>query len=251
MPQNLFEVIARLSVLAGEATAAVDGIGVPVTSSRPDARTLSYRELHDASLRISKALATLLVGKDRPILATKMRRGNDWYCVFLAASRLGVPIVALSTDLRDKDTENIRNNEILASLKPSLMVVDAENAMTAALASGGVSGPVLVPFASLWAHTHAVENGYSRRISDVSPGTVLCYCYTGGTTEASRCVAITHRMALHEVATYPLIAPNMTQADRVLQQHSAFWAASTYGEFDLALAFSCALVFVRLLAWKA
>merc|ERR550534_2645688 len=74
----------------------------------------------------------------------------------------------------------------------------------------------------------------------------LCFCYTGGTTGASRCARVTHGMALHEVSAYPGVV-SMGQHDRVLQQHSLYWAASAYGEIDIALAFGCAVVFCE--AW--
>jgi hypothetical protein len=53
-------------------------------------------------------------------------------------------------------------------------------------------------------------------------------------------------MALHEVAAYPHVI-SLGRRDRVLQQHSLYWAASAYGEIDIALAFGSALVFCE--AW--
>merc|ERR1719191_2629741 len=53
-------------------------------------------------------------------------------------------------------------------------------------------------------------------------------------------------MALHEVAAYPKIVDH-GRGGRILQQHSLYWAASAYGEVDIALAFRCALVFCE--AW--
>lgn len=73
-------------------------------------------------------------------------------------------------------------------------------------------------FKALWA---AAQTAVTRETKPVHPDDVLYYCYTGGTTSASRCVKITHRMALHELKTYPAVAKLGTN-DRVLQQHSVY-----------------------------
>ena len=103
-----------------------------------------------------------------------------------------------------------------------------------------LGAPAAVGFARLWAAGGAAELPAARA------GDELCFCYTGGTTAASRCARVTHRMALHEVDAYPRIV-DMGPADRVMQQHSLYWGASAYGEVDIALAFGCALVFCE--AW--
>ena len=54
-------------------------------------------------------------------------------------------------------------------------------------------------------------------------------------------------MALHEVHVYPEVI-DISPEDRVLQQHSLYWAVSAYGELDTALV-GCALVSCE--AWDA
>lgn len=49
----------------------------------------------------------------------------------------------------------------------------------------------------------AAGGGVAGQIEPPSPDDLLCYCWTGGTTGSGRCVAITHRMAAHEIVTYP------------------------------------------------
>ncbi|CAJ1443638.1 unnamed protein product, partial [Effrenium voratum] len=60
----------------------------------------------------------------------------------------------------------------------------------------------------------------------------LYLVYTGGTTAASKCVVQTHRMALHELRTYPDFGV-LTCEDRILHHTSAFWGATCMGLFDL------------------
>ncbi|CAK0896521.1 unnamed protein product [Prorocentrum cordatum] len=166
-----------------------------------------------------------------------MQRGNAWYCTFLAAARLQVPVVALSRDLPDRGAELKRNAEILESHRPALVVVDE-------VAGVPTHAGATVHFRELWAAAHA-ESHPAPQVTATADA-ILCYNYTGGTTRASRCSRITHRMALHEVTHYPRVG-ELTPRDRVLQQHSLYWGASAFGEIDIALAFGCALVFCE--AW--
>eukprot|EP00927_Polykrikos_kofoidii_P018313 TRINITY_DN18474_c0_g1_i1.p1 TRINITY_DN18474_c0_g1~~TRINITY_DN18474_c0_g1_i1.p1 ORF type:complete len:1546 (-),score=234.08 TRINITY_DN18474_c0_g1_i1:137-4243(-) len=104
-------------------------------------------------------------------------------------------------------------------------------------------GTAVVSFHDLWERAHAsVCVRFASPTSTYGDAT-LCYCYTGGTTKASRCARVSHSMALHEIDAYPRIAPECGCEDRVFQQHSLYWAASAFGEVDIALAFGCALVF--------
>merc|ERR1740129_454241 len=115
------------------------------------------------------------------------------------------------------------------------------------------SPAVVLRFNQLWAQAKASRHEWAASpgwvIGQQAVGSIdatLCFCYTGGTTKASRCARVTHRMALHEVDAYPHMA-SLGCEDRVLQQHSLFWGASAYGEIDIAIAFGCALVFCK--AW--
>lgn len=242
---SFYEVVAGLARQAGDALAAIDGIAGSEHARVP--KRLTYLQLHAEAERLAGALAWRLregVGDagvaGELVLATKMRRGNEWYCIFCAAAKLRVPLVALSTDLPDKAAEDTRNAEILVQHRPALLILDGGRGVTAQ----DVSAQPLrtVTFEELWkeAATATVPTKWNRS----EP--VLCYAYTGGTTEASRCVQITHEMACHEVKVYPYVA-SLGRSDMIMQQHSVYWAASAYGEIDIALAYGCALVFCE--AW--
>eukprot|EP00434_Breviolum_minutum_P016331 symbB.v1.2.014392.t1/scaffold1052.1/size141681/9 len=76
------------------------------------------------------------------------------------------------------------------------------------------------------------------------PEDVLLYTYTGGTTKHSKCVVVTHAMALWEMQNYHVVlGNNMSSADRVLQFTSAYWGAAAFGQIDIALAFGACVVF--------
>jgi len=258
---SLFEVVAQLAQQAGDALAAIDeDKNVGQAGARQLPARLTYSDLREASMRLSASLATRLAAvqrsaapssqaQERALVATRMRRGNDWYCLFCAAARLQAPLVALSTDLPDKALENARNAKILAEHRPGLLVVDegGERGIgdAAAIVYSCPADTGVVDFAQLWAEV-AAEAAGAHGISAASPDVTLCFCYTGGSTGASRCVRVTHCMALHEVVAYPQVVA-MGRSDRILQQHSVYWAASTYGEVDIALAFGCALIFCE--AW--
>jgi acyl-coenzyme A synthetase/AMP-(fatty) acid ligase len=245
--------LRELAREGGDAVAAIDGICSPsgpealpqVMLERAVPARLTYAELHQGADRLAAALAQRLSLSAREhdreevfTIATWMRRGNAWYLVFHAAARLLVPIVALSLDIPDKAVETRRNGEILSMHRPRLVVVDHGDDVSSA--STAIS---VVQFASLWAEAWSPGLPPAPEVA-ASVNATLCFCYTGGTTKASRCARITHGMALHELAMYRSVV-SLGREDRVLQQHSAYWAASAYGEFDIALAFGCALVFAE------
>ncbi|CAE8605838.1 unnamed protein product, partial [Polarella glacialis] len=124
-------------------------------------------------------------GDDPRVLATWMRRGNSWYCAFGAALCLNVPIVAMSSDLPDQAAEHQRNAEILAAHRPLVLIVDD----TADLEKFRdlLSGTLVVSFRDLWAEAkEAQKQSIIKAACPESSDAVLCYCYTGGTTRASR-----------------------------------------------------------------
>ena len=51
-------------------------------------------------------------------------------------------------------------------------------------------------------------------------------------------VAVSHRMVLHEVTTYPMIM-SLEPSDKVLQNAGVVWGAAVLGQLDVALAFGC------------
>ncbi|CAK0808819.1 unnamed protein product, partial [Prorocentrum cordatum] len=121
-PRSLFEVLARLAAESGHVAASLDDVhrGSGGLSAR-----LTYGELHAAAARLAGAVGTCLeAGGGGAAVATRMRRGNEWYAVFFAAAKLQVPLVALSVDLPDKAAENGRNAEILSEHRPLLLITD-------------------------------------------------------------------------------------------------------------------------------
>lgn len=247
-----FGAVRRLARERGHAVAAVDAVapgqaGAPVQ--------LTYAELCMAAEELAASLADhgvspLGEGRETAPLGTWMRRGTGWYCVFCAAARLRVPLLALSCDLPDAVVERKRNGEILAAHALSALVVDAGGRAVNAVGDGSLlahpalGGRNVIVFERLWMEAR----GSGRVLPDplsLSAGVesaTLCLCYTGGTTRASRCAKVTHGMALHEIATYSRVV-QLNPSDKVLQQHSVYWAASCYGEIDVALAFGCTLIF--------
>lgn len=216
---------------------------------------ITYSELLAAAEHLARVLAPKILvqktGDDNgvrvePVIATLMQRGCPWYCVFWAAVRLQAPVAALSTDLPDKSAECQRNVEMLKTHQPAVLVLDKAAVATHSHIIKGYE-PVQVMFDELWTHAHPPPLD-AFVLQPQSADATLCFCYTGGTTKASRCVRTTHRMALHELEAYPQVA-SLGPQDRVMQQHSLYWAASAYGEVDIALAFGCCLVFCE--AWDA
>lgn len=233
---SFFDVLCSHAAQAGDVIAAVDALGAINTEGPP--ASLTYSELHDHADRLASVLVGYVGNKDAQSLATWMRRGNRWYCVFWACVRLGVPIIALSCDLPDKGAEQSRNDEIFSMHNLALLVIDALFSSRSL-----AKAPAAITFEKLWAKTLSAGDLLLAPVMGKSmTTTTLCYCYTGGTTKASRCVRISHEMAIHETLAYPRIA-KLSKEDRVLQQHSLYWGASAYGEIDIALSFGCALVF--------
>jgi len=235
---------------------------------------LTYAKLHEAAERVACVLAVMLESSLAPVdepsitgqtlanlhspssvqaslsqrvIATWMWRSNAWDCVYCAAARLQVPSIAMSRDLPDAAVQRRRNQEILATHRPRLTIVDDNAAFCSYMKHQGSSAdaswmPTSVQFRDVWQDAWTGNIRTLAPTTPASPDEILCYCYTGGTTKASRCAIVTHRMALHEVEAYPLVV-KLSHEDRVLQQHSMYWAASAVGEIDIALAFGCALVF--------
>eukprot|EP00930_Biecheleria_cincta_P100267 TRINITY_DN91895_c0_g1_i1.p1 TRINITY_DN91895_c0_g1~~TRINITY_DN91895_c0_g1_i1.p1 ORF type:complete len:1448 (-),score=184.65 TRINITY_DN91895_c0_g1_i1:24-4367(-) len=258
-PVSFFEALQLRAHENGATIAAVDACASQNDSGKNSAgkigATITYSELLVAAEHLARALAPRIfaqkTGYDKgepgePVVATLMQRGCSWYCVFWACVKLQAPVAALSMDLPDKAAERQRNMEMLKTHKPAVLVLD-----TAAFAghSEVIKGyeSVQVLFDALWTLTEPSPLD-TFQLKPLSADATLCFCYTGGTTKASRCVRTTHRMALYELDAYPQVA-TLGPQDRVMQQHSLYWAASAYGEVDIALAFGCCLVFCE--AWDA
>lgn len=248
---SLHEAFDALADRFGSRPAAEDDHGV----------VWSYAQVRDASLCLAGGIADLLrkhgeqgtmQGQDqaarpwRVPLALLAQRTCPWLAASVAAMRLGMPLLGLSGDLRSPE-EAQRNREAVQEHRPSLLLVDgalkAEATAIALAAAARASPPPVAELEVLLAAgplrgvgCEVLGSAESRSAEDV-----LYFCYTGGTTSASKCVAVTHRMALHELETYPEIAP-LQCTDRVLHQSSAYWGASCFGIVDVAWACGGSLV---------
>lgn len=243
-PRTFWEAIDRIAADAPEFLAMVE-------PRARGGRSITYAKLAADSCVVAAALLSRgVTPRSELAVASCMRRGVDWYVLFVALARLGVPLAALSVDLRTgAEAEAERNAMLLSQLRPRVAVVDA--GADAAQFEGREI--LVVTFEALISHAGgglpAVPRG--EAITVAAPDDLLCYCYTGGTTARRRCVKVTHRMAAHEIATYPGALALGIEAQRVLQPSSLYWAAAVYGQLDLAVAFhGCAVVTEAVDAWE-
>ncbi|CAE7880730.1 pqsA [Symbiodinium microadriaticum] len=201
--------------------AAVDAALRNVEFSAGVPACLSYRQLFDYSVDVARGLQEVLRlggGSGRPTVGTCMRRGNEFYVTFLAASYCHFPIAAMSTDHPDQASQAKRNQQILSELRPAILVCDATVRQEFAAVTH-------INFQDLMAQGRSHAPFYPAPADETA---VLCYQYTGGTTGQSRCCAATHAMALWEISKYPEVV--RLEKGRVLQQHSVYWMASMAGE---------------------
>lgn len=215
----------------------------------------SYQELRAASVRAAAVLVARGLRGDaapawaaerpaapRPVLLL-MPRGREWYALCLAAWRLGIPVVALSDDMPDKAAERERAARAVRELRPLAAVVAGDP---------GQLLPGLPNDCVAWSTDHFFKEAQEEAhvhlgngTSVVSPDSALLYCYTGGTTKHSKCLVVTHAMALWEMENYATATQStITSRDRVLCYTSAYWGAASFGQLDIALAFGACCVFV-------
>jgi acyl-coenzyme A synthetase/AMP-(fatty) acid ligase/acyl carrier protein len=200
----------------------------------------TYAEMQEVSLNAAagmsayKTTALSRSGAWPAPVALLMQRTCSWVATCIGAMRVGVPSLSLSGDLRNAE-EAQRNREALAEHLPFLLVLHA------ALRASAPAVPDGTPVVDA---DELLKSGAGRRCAQGpepllftsearDPDEVLYIVYTGGTTSASKSVAVTHRMALHELKAYPHIAP-LQCTDRVLHQSSAYWGATSLGIFDVA-----------------
>eukprot|EP00929_Paragymnodinium_shiwhaense_P070281 TRINITY_DN35597_c0_g1_i1.p1 TRINITY_DN35597_c0_g1~~TRINITY_DN35597_c0_g1_i1.p1 ORF type:complete len:1591 (-),score=345.61 TRINITY_DN35597_c0_g1_i1:266-5038(-) len=209
----------------------------------------TYAELRSASLRAAQKLhAEAKDAGEGAAVAVLMQRSNAWLAVCLACMRLGLPILGLSGDLKSPE-ETQRNKEALLEHRPVLLVHDRSLELTAKNVLEDVccqGCPAKQVSSEILLEKHETEVNSGREVLQIcskrSRDDVLYLIYTGGTTSASKCVAITHEMALHELPTYLEFAP-LRCTDRVLHQSSVFWGATSFGIFNVAWACGACLVF--------
>ncbi|CAE8619725.1 unnamed protein product [Polarella glacialis] len=233
--------------------------------SQPDAPavrdvngTWSYGELWEAGSRVAALLAAHGLADtggpggsnagSRP-LAVSLAQGREWYAVCVGAWMLGLPVVALSSDLpKGAAAEAERAARVARELRPLALVSPVSGADLPGLPKDDCVVISLAQVVEGLAAQVARElaSAVAVAAATVTPQSVLCYVYTGGTTRHSKCVAVTHAMALWEVSHYAsALRGSAGRGDVMLQYSSAFWGAAIFGQMDLALAFGACNVMVR------
>ena len=229
-------------------------------------RSITYKELSakagDLAVKIKTVFTANLDSINQPI-CLHMHRSIDWYIAYMACAKAGIPVVGASKDLADKAVENRRLEDIFSLLNPIGVIVDHSDDLS--LFDKFVGVPVYV-IADLTQDNPLAENPTEilihdpqtlvdreqsrERHADISEQkgdkSVLAYHFTGGTTAASKCVIVTHEMAIHEIDSYPSILPSFVRRpETVLQNSSMYWPASAFGQLDIAIAFqACAILSV-------
>ena len=215
------------------------------------AGTWSYAQLWDVAGRISSFFAARGLHRGsqaspkefapRPI-AIFLRQGREWYATCIAAWLLGIPVVALSNDLPSGKAEAERVARVARELRPLALISDDSAFEVPGLPADCLRLSLEDVRRALADPAHASAN----LTADVSPTSVLCYVFTGGTTRHSKCVAVTHGMALWEIQHYKTALRGLAgKNDRMLQYSSAYWGAAIFGQADLALAFGACNVIIR------
>eukprot|EP00927_Polykrikos_kofoidii_P058633 TRINITY_DN5326_c0_g2_i1.p1 TRINITY_DN5326_c0_g2~~TRINITY_DN5326_c0_g2_i1.p1 ORF type:complete len:1125 (+),score=154.54 TRINITY_DN5326_c0_g2_i1:347-3721(+) len=180
-------------------------------------------------------------------LALYMPRGREFFALCLGAWRLGLPVVGLSCDMTDKAVEFARNVQALRDLRPIAIICDASEGFDLIRAAGRSEVPVVdVDFVrvAIFDPTNAHAGPHSKAAgidaeqnAPTSSASVLAYVYTGGTTKASKCVCVTHAMALWEAENYAVALGGIArETDKFLQYSSLFWGAAVFGQISIGLA---------------
>lgn len=215
----------------------------------------SYMELRDYSCKAAmlfclhglaeKASAAPNWGTQPPAprpLALLTVRSREFFALCLGAWRLGLPVVAMSLDMADKSVEQSRNAQVIHDLKPLALVSDDKGRKLL------IDHPEipLIEMSEVMAALRDVGTMVSQRAAELwdaaersaptSPQSAMVYVYTGGTTKASKCVTVTHAMALWEAKNYSTaLGGHAGGSDKMLQGSSLYWGAAVFGQISLGL----------------
>ena len=153
---------------------------------------------------LAKALPQLSAkdeGHER-ILAVQLARTHiDFVPLIIAASRVGLPFVLLSTDLPDKALERQRAEVAFHVLRPQVCITDTAAGASivegALIAAGGAGHCKILDVQDLRSSVESIAlQSSSDRMCNV-----LCFMFTGG-TQRTKVVEATHEMVLHERIAY-------------------------------------------------
>jgi len=174
-------------------------------------------------------------------LALHVPRGREFFAICVGAWRLGLPIAAMSCDMADKEAEKVRNQQIMHDLQPLALIggKGSESLCEVAGHQGATFIPAEEVVKSLFQSNKETHGLHSKEdiMHKVSPESVLVYVYTGGTTKASKCVTVTHSMALWEADNYKIALGGRAEpGDKMLQYSNLYWGAAVFGQISLGLA---------------
>jgi len=221
-----------------------------------DASSFSWAELRHASLVVAHRVAAELVELDVEscgdvglgqlgLVALLACRSPVWLAATLGVLRCGRPFVWMGAGelpSKNRHMEATRNMTILEVLGPRLILVGT-GVVDEVVPDWGraATAPRLLPLADGITAAPVDPSPAMGRIMAENSHRTMCYMLTGGTTGISKCVEVTHNMALHEVRAYPQVAPGLSAKDRVLQHTPVLWAASALGQLDIALTFGATI----------
>lgn len=213
-----------------------------------------------------------------PVIAFHMHRGADFVAALLGAietSRFGLAF--LSRDMQD-EVESLRNVQIIEEIpNVRLLITDDDELLTKKEgALFELLAKARIPVWSFQSLMDTCEEGFTEEAfyggadewSSVWPiiqnrlrvdknealpvlpdSAALYYMFTGGTTSASKCVKATRKMVMYELQVgYRLLLEEsgFCKSDekelRCLNYFSLYWAASSLGELNIALAVGGTLV---------
>ena len=213
-----------------------------------ETRSFSYENLREVSVILAHGLLKSGIScgsaQSQAVapLGVCMKRGFNWYALYIACIRLGLPIVPMVQDHTGFAEQERRNRDILVSLNPCAVITD-EGTPLSVLAQCEEIGIKVLNYKRILSLTNTPVPPLARLREKVLEATPLAYLYTGGTTGASKCAIVSHQMAMHEMKGYPLITPNVCRDDRVIQHSSTIWGATFLGQINIALAFGASVVF--------
>ncbi|CAE7300620.1 OTAnrps [Symbiodinium natans] len=192
---------------------------------------LTYGEVSAKSKALASALSKIRCREEGAATASvdwtvvaihHSREDPDFLPTLLAASRCGQRFVLLSRDLTDEKLQRSRNDFVLHSLRPWLVIGG----------DGNSEAHRSVP--RLEEPRGSLLNGDDHHVPPV-PSDGICFIFTGGTVR-TKIVEVTHRMFLHEKSSYwELWTPRRRPV--VLAHTSVYWAASALGQLSIALAY--------------
>ena len=191
---------------------------------------------------LAECKAASLRGNSVEVVAILARRSPLWLAATLGVIRCNLPFVWMGAGelpTKGRYAERQRNDQIMQLLHPELVLLDRSAAPEVVPDWDEGKKPRMLLFEKLQEVCADVELVPPETLRKANQA--LCYQLTGGTTGSSKCVRISHDMALHEVTTYPKSFKSLSCEDRVLQHTPVLWAASAIGQINIALSYGASI----------